>query len=113
MAKKTVIELVDDIGGETIEDGDGRTVEFAVGGQSYEIDLTNERVSSLYSALQPYVDAARKVSGGKRAGTRRAVASSSHDLQAVREWAEKNGHTVASRGRIPQAVLEAYSNRSN
>ena len=28
--------------------------------------------------------------------------------QAIREWANKNGHTVSERGRIPSSVVEAY-----
>ncbi|WP_410374707.1 histone-like nucleoid-structuring protein Lsr2 [Curtobacterium flaccumfaciens] len=112
MAQKVTTHLVDDLTGDTIEDGHGRTVTFGFGfdGAHYEIDLTDGNADALHKAFSDYVAAGRKVTG--RSG--RATASStpkrgnSEQLAKIREWANANGHDVSSRGRISQAVRDAY-----
>ena len=63
MAQKVTSHLVDDLSGDVIEDGKGRTVQFAFDGSSYEIDLTDDNADNFREALSDYVAAARKVSG--------------------------------------------------
>lgn len=93
------------------------TVEFALDGRSYELDLTDENSAKLHDALTQYVNAARKIGGRRRSGARpgRAITSTSHaanynreTLKAIREWAKKNGHNVSDRGRLSAEVLEAW-----
>lgn len=57
----------------------------------------------------------RRRSGGRttsespRRRSRRASAGAEKtDLAAVRAWAREHGHQVSDRGRVPNAVLEAY-----
>ena len=114
MAKHTTVTLVDDIdGSDAVE-----TVEFALDGGSYEIDLNEKNAGKLRDALASYVAHARQVSGRRgSAGTGRSrsgrlrgaeVRHSREHLQQVRDWARRNGHQVSDRGRIPAEVLEAY-----
>lgn len=109
MAQKTFIQLVDDLDGTALTDGAGRTVTFALEGASYEIDLSQAHVDELTEALDPYVAAARKVSGRKGAARTSGAKSDPEELQKIRDWAGKNGHTVSSRGRISAAVRDAYN----
>ena len=114
MAQKIIVELVDDLDGTPINDGSGGTVSFALGKRSYDIDLSDANLAKLEEALAPFVDAARPSSnaasgGARRASGRPARKASSVDLAAVREWARANGHNVSTRGRVPAAVLEAYT----
>lgn len=111
MAQKVTTHLVDDLSGEVIDDGRGRTVQFAFDGSSYEIDLTESNVDQLREALSDYIAAGRKVSGR----TYRGPAASSgktrnrpNDLAKIRVWAMANGYEVAARGRISQDVRDAY-----
>lgn len=123
MATKTVVTLVDDLTG---EDGENvTTVEFALDGATYEIDLDENNATELRDALADYVRNGRRVSarpGRGRAQSRRAApapaprrAASSNgprsreESQAIREWAAKQGISVANRGRIPDNVAERYS----
>ncbi len=112
MAQKYIVQLVDDLTQQPIEDGSGESVRFALDGVSYTIDLTGEHAEEFRSALSPYVDAARKadVAGRgttqKSSGARRAPKG---DLKAIRDWANENGYTVSTRGRIPADVQTAYS----
>jgi hypothetical protein len=109
MAQETFVRLVDDLDGTALNDGEGKTVAFALEGVSYEIDLGQAHVDELTDALAPYVAAARKVSGRKNAARASGAKSDPAELQKIRDWAGKNGHTVSSRGRISAAVRDAYN----
>jgi hypothetical protein len=110
MAQKTTVHLVDDITGETIEDGKGRTVTFAVDGVEYEIDLAEKQANKFAEALDTYVTHARKV-GGRRASaatSRGGKATRDYDPKAVRAWAQANDVDLPARGRIPADVISKY-----
>ena len=111
MAKKTLIQLVDDFSGDSISDGEGRTVRFAFDGAEYEIDLTNEHVSEFAETLERYVRASRRVSGRRKTGGTAVRSGGSSDTAAIREWAESQGLKVASRGRISADIVEQYKSR--
>jgi hypothetical protein len=68
MAQKTIVTLVDDLTGEAAENIN--TVEFALDGRAYELDLTQENSAKLRDALAQYVNAARKIGGRRRSGAR-------------------------------------------
>ncbi|TCK61401.1 Lsr2 family protein [Curtobacterium sp. PhB136] len=112
MAQKVTVQLVDDLDDSPIAAGDGRTVEFAFDGSTYEIDLSNDNVDKFREAISDYVAAARKVSGRRTGGTAPKSApkrGNSEELAKVREWAKENGYEVSTRGRISTQVQEAYA----
>ena len=110
MAKQVITVLTDDLDG-----GDAdRTVEFGLDGVNYTIDLSDKNVGKLRKALDPYLAVASRVG---RAGSSARIASRSaatptrsnrDQNQAIREWANRNGHEVSERGRIPAAIVEAF-----
>ena len=115
MAQKTIVTLVDDLTGEVAENIS--TVEFALDGRVYELDLTDENSAKLHDALSPYVNAARKIGGRRRGATRPGLGSKStsrttgynrETLKSIREWAKKNGRNVSDRGRLPAEVVQAW-----
>jgi hypothetical protein len=111
MAQKYIVQLVDDLTNQPIEEGDGETVTFSLDGVRYAIDLSTEHADEFRAVLNTYVSAARKadaVASTKARSTNRSSAPKS-DLKDVRTWAESNGFTVSSRGRIPANVQEAYA----
>ena len=110
MARKVVVELVDDLDGTPIEEGAGGTVFFAFEGVEYEIDLGDASQAKLAEALEPFISAGRRVKSSPVAGRKRGASrqGGDRDLNAIREWARAHGHQVSDRGRIPTAVLEAY-----
>lgn len=99
MAQKVTTHLVDDLTGETIDEGN-----------HYEIDLSDDNADALREAFSDHVAAARKVSGrqNRTSGGTTAKRGNSDELAKIREWANANGHEVSSRGRISQAVRDAY-----
>ena len=120
MAQKTIVTLIDDLTGEEAEDI--TTVEFALEGVTYEIDLADGNAAKLRDNLSRYVAAARKTST-RRPATRGSDRSASRGasnggaprsgynrdtLRAIREWAKQNGHNVSDRGRLPLTVINAW-----
>lgn len=105
MAKREVVEVVDDIDGEVLDEYE--TVRFSVDGRTFEFDTSATHAGEFREALQPYIDAARPVSRTLRRVPVPAGRSKAQ-TQAIREWANRNGHKVSDRGRIPQHVVEAF-----
>lgn len=103
MARKTSIELVDDVNGEEAD----QTVTFALDGVTYEIDLSDENAAKLREDFGPWSGSARRVAGRRKRGT--APSARSKETAMIREWAKGNDFNVGERGRIPDEVREAYA----
>jgi hypothetical protein len=109
MAQKVTVALVDDTDGGAADE----TIEFALDGKSYEIDLSSTNAEKLRDALARYVAAARKAGGTRRrastgGGTAPRPKVDREQNQAIRDWARERGKKVSDRGRIPAEVLEEY-----
>ena len=107
--QRVQIDLVDDLDGSAAEE----TVNFAVDGREYEIDLSSKNASKIREFLAPYVDKGRRTGGGRRGNVASKSTSGNTkadglDLKAIREWATKNGKEVSSRGRLPKQLVEEY-----
>lgn len=102
MAKREVVELVDDLTGQLIGEGEGSTVHFAFDGVAYTIDLTHTNKTEMRRTLDRYLRNATPVDGPRRQVTRLS------DAKVVRAWARQHGYEVPERGAIPPAVQEAY-----
>ena len=107
MARRTVIELTDDVDGNPAEE----TVSFALDGVSFEIDLSAGNAEALRETLAPWTTAARRVRNGRTAVLRPAEVGV--DNRAVRAWARSNGIELSDRGRIPGGVVEQYRAAGN
>jgi hypothetical protein len=114
MAKQVITLLTDDLDGGEAD----RTVEFGLDGVNYTIDLSEKNAGKLRKALDPFLNAATRVGRSPAASpARRSPATgggaraSRDENQAIRDWANKNGHPVSERGRIPSHIVEAYHGR--
>ena len=87
------------------------------GSATYEVDLCKSDLAKFHrieNSLDPILSAGHRVAGQRRP---RAAATTrggrgrrrSADSAAVREWARTNGYEVSDRGRISQALREAYA----
>ncbi|ANS78847.1 Histone protein Lsr2 [Serinicoccus hydrothermalis] len=107
MAQRVQVILVDDLsGGEA-----SQTVEFALDGVQYEIDLSDENAAKLREDFASWIGQARR-SGGRRQTRRKGSSTSSgrsDELAKVREWGRENGFQVSSRGRVSQQLQDAYA----
>ncbi|KAB2584362.1 Lsr2 family protein [Rhodococcus erythropolis] len=115
MAERIIKQLIDDLDGNDIDEGFGQKVEFSYQGTDYTIDLRDSNVDKLEKALKPYIEAAQKIGVARKtrkgSGTPNAASGSGRSkeqLQAIRDWAVKNGFEVAPRGRIKAEVIDAF-----
>ena len=107
VARKTVVEWVDDIDGSEASE----TVTFTIDGSRYEIDLSDENAAKLRDVMSGWIEASRR-STHRRARPSAAKHDPSESTGA-RKWAIDNGFDVGPRGRLRSEVLEAYRLRSD
>ncbi|QSE84682.1 histone-like nucleoid-structuring protein Lsr2 [Rhodococcus koreensis] len=118
MARRIVVEHVDDIDGTSIDAGKGETIAFSVDGIDYEIDLSAKNAAEFRKTLDYYIEHATRV-GGRRHRTAGTIHSGGgpatparrdrEHVRAVREWAREQGYEVGVRGRMPTDIVEAYN----
>ena len=105
MAQKVQIILEDDLNGGPAEE----TIEFALEGKQYVIDLNPDNATRLREALAPYIAAGRKATTGRTSRpSTQAKGRTNPDTAKIRAWAKDNGHPVSDRGRIHQDIQDAY-----
>lgn len=106
----------------TIDSKDSLESTLRVVGSLYGVDLTVTSPGAAPAqeeapAAETPARRGRKAAAGKRAGrgSRRSAASESSaaDLAAVRAWARENGYEVSDRGRVSNAILDAYRQRAS
>src|ERR1700712_3595574 len=101
MTSKTLVLLEDDLTGGEAEE----TVEFALDGKPYAIDLNEKNAERLREALGEFIPHPRKLNKGtprarqsilvKKGG--KPEEAPSGDSRAIRSWAEDNGYEVSAR----------------
>lgn len=104
MAKKTHIELVDDIDGSTADE----TITFSIDGAHYEIDLSAENAEKIRAEIGEWAEKGTRVAR-KKARRASAPSSSSEENARIRQWAKDNGYEVGDRGRISAEIRQAYA----
>lgn len=83
-------------------------------GSLYDVELTvagggAPEAAAGQNGARKRASAKGAAAGGPRRRTRRAAnRADAPDLAAVRAWAREHGHQVSDRGRVPNAVLDAY-----
>ena len=95
MVLKTQVVLFDDVDGGTAD----LTVQFALDGTSYEIDLSAANADQLRSALAPWIGHARRMT--RKVNPRGSATD-------VRKWAREQGHAISDRGRVSAEIRAAY-----
>jgi hypothetical protein len=118
VAKQVITLLTDDLDGGEAD----QTVEFALDGIGYTIDLNDKNAAAFREFLRRHAEAGTRVgrvnTNGYTPGqtVRRNGVGVDHanfranrDLNSkIRSWALDNGFDLADRGRIPQVVVDAY-----
>ncbi|MGN2638406.1 histone-like nucleoid-structuring protein Lsr2 [Nocardia takedensis] len=106
MARRIIVEFTDDYDSSSVAE---ETVNFALDGVSYEIDLSEFNAQQLRNSLEQWVASARKV--GRTPGVKRPprpVAADQADVHKIRDWARKEGLEVSTRGRVSAQIVAAY-----
>lgn len=104
MVKRIAEVLKDDLDGSEVTGIE--TIRFGWLGADYDIDLTEKHRAEFALAIGRYVQAARPAGTSSRPKSR---TNAQRDLtRDIRAWANGQGHGLSERGRIPQAVTDAY-----
>lgn len=100
MAKRVNTVVTDDLDGSPAAEA----VSFSVDGTAYEIDLGPANRQRMQKALQPFIDAGRRV--GRRRPSRSVAARL--ETAKIRAWAIEQGLDIAERGRLSADVVSKY-----
>lgn len=113
MATRTIIQIVDDTTGETADE----TVQFALDGVIYEIDLSDTNAEALRDTLGPWIEHSRRTKGPRLARRSHVPAQDSRgqhdefsgaDRAAMRRWGAANGFTINKVGRVPMELRNRW-----
>lgn len=111
VARRAVVELVDDIDG-TVFGDEGESINYAVDGVEYEIDLKAEHAKEFRDAFDYWIAHSRRVGGRKRRSNRVTDPTGSTprtgEVKQIREWATEQGYEMSSRGRIRADIVQAF-----
>lgn len=107
MARKTVVQLADDLDG--VADESVQTVNFSLDGVQYEIDLNPDNADVLRSRLGEYISSARRTNGRRRSGRQTSRSNRDREIsRKIRQWAAANDWEISHRGRLPLDIVDAY-----
>ena len=111
VARRAVVELVDDIDG-TVFGDEGESINYAVDGAEYEIDLKDEHAKEFRDALDYWIAHSRRAGGRKRRANRVTdpigPTPRTGEVKKIREWATEQGYEMPSRGRIRADIVQAF-----
>lgn len=96
--------ISDDLDGSS----DAKTRKFGIGGDQYEVDLSDANYSELEQLLSRYVAVATKTSSARVQRQVSPARANREEMQNIRAWAKDNKIAVNERGRIAASVQEAY-----
>ena len=108
MAIQRTVTFVDDIDGST-EGVEHYTFNWL--GTDYEIDLAPKSAKKLVDVMNTYTAKATRVpkaksgSGGRGSGRTK---TSREEVAEMRSWAREQGMEVSDRGRVSEAIKDAY-----
>ncbi|MGW8329857.1 histone-like nucleoid-structuring protein Lsr2 [Streptomyces sp. NPDC055897] len=106
MAQKIVTIYTDDLTGE--ESTEAATHQIVIDGVAYEVDLAPDSYDKLMEAVNPFLQAGRRVRRGTKTVPARPVGGNS-DTASIRAWAKERGYDINGRGRVPAEIREAYN----
>lgn len=113
MARRELIQYIDDLDGTPLDSGDHKVVRFSFEGKNYVLDLSQANAEKFEKLLAPYVENA-SIDNEAGSTPRRRAAANPNASQArdrnrkIREWARENGLEVKDRGALRKDIIERY-----
>lgn len=127
MSRTTKLIITDDFDGTVIDEPDYKSLQFAIDGAIYEIDVNADHRGEFMEMLAPWCEAAtempKKFVGRSTArlaavpsmpgqAPKRPTRRDPVQVAAIRQWGRANGYEISDRGRIPREVEDAYNARN-
>jgi hypothetical protein len=124
MAKKTVVEYVDDLDGKPVDIDELHTIEWSWLGVDYVIDTSTTNLEKMEAGK---VSLATLLTKSTRVGGRRRSTALKHhsiardgrsvsgtgERAAIRKWAREQGYDIGERGRISEEIVSAYHDQAS
>lgn len=112
MARKEIIQYIDDLDGTPLNEDDVKVVRFGYQGRNYYLDLSADNAAKFDEVLRPYVEKAHADDSAPAARTRRGTNPNSTKQRErnriIRKWAKDRGMDVADRGALPKTIIDEY-----
>ena len=117
MAKKIVVEYVDDLDGTSLASDDVHTVEWSWRGVDYVIDTSATNLDKIENGKVPFAKVLKSSTrrGGRRSPAQKRRTAESNNAAAgiseralIRAWAREQGYLVGDRGRLSAEIVAAY-----
>mgnify|MGYP005795022511 CR=1 FL=1 len=112
MARKEVIQYIDDLDGTALQAEDVKVVRFGYQGRNYYLDLSSDNAEKFDELIRPYVDKAHTDESAPATRTRRGGNPNSTKQgernRIIRQWAKDRGMDVADRGALPKTIIDEY-----
>ncbi|MFT3663025.1 MAG: Lsr2 family protein [Gordonia sp. (in: high G+C Gram-positive bacteria)] len=109
MALKVVTTHVDDLTGEELTADQRKTVTVGLNGKTWKLDVSEESRKVVMDTIAEWTKDAELITKPASSAPSGTSADRKAQLQAIREWAKKQGMEVSDRGRIPTEVEEAFN----
>lgn len=103
---------MDDLDGTILDAEAVESITFVVDGRSYQVDLSTQNARAFREVLASYVKVARSTTTPKPSPSRGCTSAqkrSGYDLATVRAWAQEQSLDVSLRGRVSNAIFDAYN----
>ena len=114
MARREITQYFDDLDNSPLTEAEWNVVRFSVDGTDYTLDVSADNAARFRDALSPFLEAARIVPAAPRPRRRGGMSDANRTrTRQIRLWAQDRGIEVASRGKIPQNVIDAYDNANS
>ena len=105
MARREITQYFDDLDNSPLTAAALNVVRFSVAA---------DNAARFRDALSPFLEAARIVPAAPRPRRRGGMSDANRTrTRQIRLWAQDRGIEVASRGKIPQNVIDAYDNANS
>lgn len=112
MARKEIIQYIDDLDGTPLNEDDVKVVRFGYQGRNYYLDLSADNAAKFDEVLRPYVEKAHADDSAPATRTRRGTNPNSTKQRErnriIRQWAKDRGMDVADRGALPKTIIDEY-----
>ena len=113
MARRELIQYIDDLDGTPLSEDELRVVRFSFEGKNYLMDLSEKNAEQFELLMQPYIehatiDAEAYAATPRRRSSNPNSAHSRERNRKIREWARANGYDVAARGALRKDIIEKY-----
>lgn len=113
MARREITQYFDDLDKTPLAEDELVVVRFSVDGTDYTLDVSAKNAAQFQQDMDKYIQNARTLIPVKPPRRRGGADANRSRTREIRVWAQNHGIEVASRGKIPQEIIEKFNNANS